>query len=312
MSAAGQGDGGPAAEGGGFRSGFVAVVGKPNAGKSTLVNALVGERVSIVTARPQTTRQRIVGIRTRPGSQVVFVDTPGLHANAGKLINRSMNRAAAGALVDADLVLFVVEASGWRSADEHVLRRLERCTAPVVLVVNKIDTARPRSKLLPLLADLQRKRDFADVVPVAARDGENLERLMEIVLAHMPEGERLYPDDMRTDRGRDFRLSELLREQLMTALSSEVPYGVAVEIGAVEETDSLARIDALIWVAKESQRPIVIGHGGATLKAIGSAARQQMEVLLGKRVYLQTHVKVRRNWADDARALRQLGFEEES
>jgi GTP-binding protein Era len=295
-----------------FRSGYVAVVGRPNVGKSTLVNALVGEKISIVTAKPQTTRHRIVGIRTRPDSQVVFLDTPGLHANARKLINRTMNRAAAGSMADADLVLFVIEATGWRPGDEHVLQRLGRVTAPVVLVVNKNDLVRPKSRLLPLIDASRRRHEFSDIIPVSASSGDNLERLTDIVLAHLPAGERYYPAGMSTDRGRDFWIGEVLREKLMMALDREVPYGLAVEIDAVEESASLARIAALIWVAKDSQRPIVVGRSGATLKAVGRAARLDLEKRLGKKVFLQTHVKVRRNWADDARALRQFGYETES
>lgn len=295
-----------------FRSGYVAVIGRPNVGKSTLVNALVGEKISIVTAKPQTTRHRVIGIRNRTDSQVVFVDTPGLHANARKLINRTMNRAAAGSLVDADVVLFVIEGTGWRSGDELVLQRLSRVTAPVVLVVNKVDLFQQKAKLLPLLEECQAKREFAAIVPVSALSGDNLELLLDIILARLPAGQRYYPDDMTTDRGRDFRIGEILREKLMAALEREVPYGLAVEIGVVEESAGLVRIDALVWVAKDSQRPIVVGRGGATLKAVGGAARIDIEKLLGKKVFLQTHVKVRRNWADDARALRQLGYEDGS
>jgi GTP-binding protein Era len=295
-----------------FRSGFVAVVGRPNAGKSTLVNALVGEKVSIVTAKPQTTRHRIIGIRSRADSQVVFVDTPGLHADARKLINRTMNRAAASSLVDADVVLFVIEAKGWSAADEHVLQRLGKTRAPVILVVNKADLQRPRAKMLPLLEAAQAREAFAEIVPVSALEAENLDRLMELILARLPEGEAFYPDDMKTDRGRDFRIGEILREKLMAALDREVPYGLAVEIGAVEDSERLAKIDALIWVAKDSQRPIILGRGGERIKAIGQAARLDLEAFLGKKVFLQTHIKVRRNWADDARALRQFGYEAES
>ena len=295
-----------------FRSGFVAVVGRPNAGKSTLVNALVGEKISIVTAKPQTTRHRIVGIRSRPDSQVIFIDTPGLHANARKLINRTMNRAAAGSLADADVVLFVIEGTGWKAGDEHVLQRLEKVTAPVVLVVNKLDLVRPKSKLLPLLQECQAKREFAEIVPISALGQDNLDHLMQVIMAHLAAGERFYPEEMKTDRGRDFRIAEVLREKLMAALDREVPYGLAVEIGAVEESASLVKIDALIWVGKDSQRPIVVGRGGETLKTIGRAARLDLEDLLGRKVFLQTHVKVRKNWADDARALRQFGYEAES
>ena len=292
-----------------FRSGYVAVVGRPNVGKSTLVNALVGEKISIVTAKPQTTRHRVIGIRSRPDSQVIFIDTPGLHANARKLINRAMNRAAAGSMADADVVLFLIEATGWRSSDDHVLQRLSKVAAPVVLVVNKADLVRPKSRLLPLLEECQHKREFAEIIPVSALAAGNLERLMDVVLSHLPAGERFYPEEMKTDRGRDFRIGEVLREKLMAAMDREVPYGLAVEIGAVAESPGLAKVDALIWVSKESQRPIVIGRGGETLKVVGRAARIDLEELLGKKVFLQTHVKVRRNWADDARALRQLGYE---
>ncbi|MCK6370847.1 MAG: GTPase Era [Gammaproteobacteria bacterium] len=295
-----------------FRSGFVAVVGRPNVGKSTLVNALVGEKVSIVTAKPQTTRQRILGIRSRADSQIIFVDTPGLHATARKLINRAMNRAATGSLVDADLVLFVIEGQQWRGGDSHVLERLAGVRVPVVLVVNKVDLVRPRSVLLPLLEDCQKKREFAAIVPVCAQSGDNLETLMTVVLEHLPTGAQLYPQEMRTDRGRDFRIGEVLREKLMAALDRELPYGLAVEILAVDQGDSLVRIAAQILVAKASQRPIVIGRGGETLKAIGQAARIDLEQLLGRKVFLQTHVRVRRNWADDARSLRQLGYDAES
>jgi GTP-binding protein Era len=192
-----------------------------------------------------------------------------------------------------------------------VLGRLGRTTAPVILVVNKVDLARPRSKLLPLLELCQAKGTFAAIIPVSALEGENLDELMRVLEGHLPAGEAFYPEGMTTDRGRDFRIGEVLREKLMEALDRELPYGLAVEVGAVEESETLVRIDALVWVAKDSQRPIVIGRGGQTLKAIGSAARADLERLLGRKVFLQTHVKVRRNWADDARALRQLGFEAE-
>jgi GTP-binding protein Era len=296
---------------GAFRSGFVAVVGRPNAGKSTLVNALVGEKVSIVTAKPQTTRHRILGIRTREDSQVIFVDTPGLHANARKLINRSMNRAAAGSVGDADLVLFVIEATGWCPGDDYVLKRLARLRAPCILVVNKLDLVKGRASVLRLLEQCQGKGEFAAIVPVSAMTGDNLERLNAVVLGHLQPGDRFFPPEMKTDRSTTFRIAEVLREKLMAALRREVPYGLAVEIAAVEDSPALAKIDALIWVAKDSQRPIVVGSGGVTLREIGRAARLDLERLLGKKVFLQTHVKVRRNWADDARALRQFGYEAE-
>jgi GTP-binding protein Era len=295
-----------------FRSGFVAVVGRPNAGKSTLVNALVGEKVSIVTSKPQTTRHRILGIRNRPGSQIIFVDTPGLHAHARKLINRTMNRAAVTSVEGADLVLMVVEGEGWRGGDDHVLERLSGREIPIVLVVNKIDRVRPRTELIPFLEKCGHRGAFAAIIPVSALTGENLDQLLEIVQSHLPAGPMLFPADMTTDRSMAFRVAEVLREKLMESLQREVPYGLAVEIEALEETAGLLRVSAVIWVSKDSQRPIVVGRGGATLKKVGQAARIELDKLFDKRVYLQTHVRVRRNWADDARALRQFGHELDS
>lgn len=295
-----------------FRSGFVAVVGRPNAGKSTLVNALVGEKVSIVTSKPQTTRHRILGIRNRPESQIIFVDTPGLHSEARKLINRTMNRAAITSLEGADLVLMVVEGQGWHRGDDHVLERLSGREIPIVLVVNKIDRVRSRIELLPLLEECGHRGSFAAIIPVSALTGENLDELIGIVQSHLPTGPMLFPGDMTTDRGVAFRVAEVLREKLMESLRREVPYGLAVEIEALEETRGLLRVSAVIWVSKDSQRPIVVGRGGATLKKVGQAARIELDKLFDKRVYLQTHVRVRRNWADDARSLRQFGHELDS
>ena len=289
--------------------GFVAVVGRPNAGKSTLVNALVGEKVSIVTSKPQTTRHRILGIRNRPEGQMILIDTPGLHAYARKLINRTMNRAAMTSVEGADLVLMIVEGSGWRQGDDHVLDRLSNRQIPMVLVINKIDLLRSRTQLIPMLEDCSGRAKFEAIVPVSALTGENLDELIAVVLRMLPRGPRLFPEDMTTDRGVAFRVAEVLREKLMESLQREVPYGLAVEINAIEDSKALLRVDAVIWVAKESQRPIVIGHGGATLKKVGQAARIELDRLFDKHVYLQTHVRVRRNWADDARALRQLGHE---
>jgi GTP-binding protein Era len=222
-----------------------------------------------------------------------------------------MNRTARGALGDADLVLFVIEATGWRSSDDYVLERLSNVRAPVALVVNKLDLLPGPTAVLPLLEQCQRKHEFAAIVPVSALQGDNLRHLLEVVLEHLPRGDRFFPPEMTTDRGTVFRIAEVLREKLMSALQREVPYGLAVEINAFDDSPALARIDALIWVAKDSQRPIVVGRGGATLRDIGRAARLDLERLLGKKVFLQTHVKVRRNWADDARALRRLGYEAE-
>lgn len=292
-----------------FRCGFVAVVGRPNTGKSTLVNTLVGEKISIVTAKPQTTRHRVLGIQNAADSQVVFVDTPGLHAPARRLINRTMNRAAATSAADADLILLVIEAKGWSSGDSFALERLPEREIPVVLLINKIDTVRSRSELIPVLEESAAKRDFAAIVPISARTGENLERLSNVIRDSLPVGPAFFPADQTTDRGLSFRVAEVIREKLMETLEREVPYGVAVEIENIENGDRMLRVDALIWVAKESQRPIVVGRGGSRLKQVGRAARLELDKLLDKRVFLRTHVRVRRNWADDARALKQFGYD---
>jgi GTPase len=297
---------------GDFRCGFVAVVGRPNTGKSTLVNTLVGEKVSIVTSKPQTTRHRVLGIRNTSDSQVIFVDTPGLHAQARRLINRTMNRAAASSAEDADVVVMVIEATGWQDGDSFVLERLPKRDVPVILVVNKIDAIRSRTQLIPVLEESATKREFIAAVPISARTGENLERLSEVIRVELPPGPALFPGDQSTDRGLSFRVAEVLREKLMEAFEREVPYGLAVEIENLDDSERMLRVDALIWVAKESQRPIVVGRGGENLKRIGRAARIELDKLLDKRVFLRTHVRVRRNWADDARALRQFGYDSSS
>ncbi len=290
-----------------FRAGFAALVGRPNTGKSTLLNALVGEKISIVTAKPQTTRQSILGIYAR--RQIVFVDTPGMHARSRKLISRAMHRAASAAMVDADLVLFVIEATGWTRGDDYVLDRLETLKAPTLLVINKIDRVRPRDKLLPFLQACSERGSFADLIPVSALRRENLQRLLEVIHGHLPVGPRLFPPGARTDRKLEFRVAEVLREKLLMALREEVPYGVAVEIAALDERDQITMVDAVIWVEKQSHKGIVVGSRGDQLKQVGRAARLDLEQIFDRRFHLETHVKVKENWSDSARALRQLGYE---
>lgn len=292
-----------------FRAGFVAVMGRPNTGKSTLVNTFVGEKISIVTSKPQTTRHSILGIVQMPDGQVVLVDTPGIHGGRRRLINRAMNRAAGVALAGADLALFVVEATRWTGEDDQVLAKLREAGVPTILVVNKLDLLPRREDLLPVLEDYGSRGEFIEIVPVSARRGTSVAHLLELIRARLPESEALYPVDATTDRGIEFRVGEVFREKLLQALRDEVPYGLAVEVLALERRDELTLVDALIWVEKDSHRGIVIGRGGAQLKRISTAARVDLERIFGRRFYVKAHVKVKENWSDNARALRQLGYE---
>ncbi|MGC1728295.1 MAG: GTPase Era [Steroidobacteraceae bacterium] len=293
----------------GFRSGFAALVGRPNVGKSTLLNALVGEKLSIVTPRPQTTRNRIVGVLDLPQAQIAFVDTPGLHRAARRALNKAMNRTATAALEDADVIVLVVEALKWTAEDELALGRIVRSGRPALAAVNKIDRVRPRERLLPYLAKLAARHEFRAIVPVSALRGGNLEDLRQTIAAQLAESPPLYPPGERTDRSASFRIAELIREKLTLELNQEVPYGIAVEIERVAEEGEQLAVDAAIWVDREGQKPIVIGAHGARLKRVGRAARLAVNELLGRRVHLTLWVKVRENWADNARALRQLGVE---
>jgi GTP-binding protein Era len=296
-------------EGNAFRAGFAALVGRPNVGKSTLLNALVGEKLSIVTSRPQTTRHRVLGVLNRPGVQLAFVDTPGLHLGERRALNRAMNRTAAAALADADLVIFVVEALRFGEEDEAVLKRIQDSGRDAILVINKVDKVAQKEKLLPFTAELAGLHAFLEVVPVSAEKGVNLDRLVEVIAARLPASPELFPPEQRTDRGEDFQITETIREKLTMELVEEVPYGIAVEIEKKEEVEGRLVIDAVIWVDREGQKPIVIGAKGSRLKRIGQKARQELNERLGKRLHLSLWVKVREDWADDARALAQLGME---
>ena len=299
----------PAAEPG-HRCGFVAVVGRPNVGKSTLVNAMVGQKFSITSNRPQTTRHRILGIATGDASQIVFVDTPGIHTGHRRALNRAMNRTASRALIGVDLVLMVVEASGWVRDDDRVLGRVGGEAAPAVLVLNKIDRVRRREAILPVLADTARRHDFAATVPVCARTGENLERLRDVVEAHLPAGPPVFPQDHYTDRSEAFLAAEIVREKLIRRLGQELPHRLTVEIERFVEVEGRTVINTLVLVERDQHKAIVIGRGGARLKEAGSAARRDIARMLGRPVHLEVWVKVREGWSDDERALRGLGLAE--
>jgi GTP-binding protein Era len=292
-----------------FRSGFAALVGRPNVGKSTLLNALVGQKLSIVTPRPQTTRHRIVGIFHLPNAQIAFVDTPGLHQHGSRALNRAMNRTAATSLNDADLVVLVIDATKWTKEDDLALERVVASGLPAIAAVNKIDQIRPRERLLPYLAEVAKRHAFAAIVPISALKNDNVEDLRKTIAQHLPVAPAMYAEGELTDRSLEFRVAEMIREKLTLELNQEVPYGVAVEVERMAEEDGQLAVDAAIWVDREGQKPIVIGAKGERLKRVGRSARIALNGLLGRRLHLNLWVKVRENWADNARALKQLGLE---
>lgn len=291
------------------RCGFVAVVGRPNVGKSTLINAVMGRKVSIVTAKPQTTRHRILAVLSDASSQIIFVDTPGLHRNAGKAMNRLMNRTAASALADADLVLFVSEATRWTTEDEDVLKRLKACRAPVIALLNKIDKVHPKEKLFDALALMAARHDFEEIVPISAEKHDNLERLMAMIPGYLPESPPLFPAEMQTDRGGEFQAAEVIREKLTLLLHQELPYGLTVQVERYLREDSGTNINAIIWVERDSQKGIVVGKHGSVLKKVGRAARLEIAEQLGHPVHLELWVKVKSNWADSEKDLMSLGYD---
>ena len=295
------------------RAGHVAVVGRPNVGKSTLVNALVGAKVSITSNRPQTTRHRLLGIATFEHGQLLLVDTPGIHREQKRAMNRWMNRAARGALEGVDAALLVIEAGRWDDEDTLAFDALREAGVPVVLVVNQVDRIKDKTRLLPFMAKVSDGRAFAAVHPVSALKRKGLEALVDDLLALLPEQPALYAEDEITDKSERFLAGELVREQLMRQLGEELPYATTVEIERfVEDTSTkggdLLRIGAVVWVERDGQKAIVIGKGGERLREIGTRAREQMEKLFGRKVFLETWVRVRAGWSDDEAALRTLGY----
>jgi GTPase len=295
---------------GGFHSGFAALVGRPNVGKSTLLNALTGRKLSIVTPRPQTTRHRILGILNVPGAQVAFVDTPGLHHHASRALNKAMNRIAGSALADADLVVHVIEALRWTDEDDLVLQRIKEAARPALLAVNKVDKARPRDRLLPFMQEMTHRHAYVEMVPISALKSDQVMDLAKVIVAHLPQAPAMFPDGEVTDKSDAFRIAEAIREKLMLELNQEVPYGIAVEIERMHDTeDGRLEVDAAVWVDRDGQKPIVIGAGGERLKRVGRSARLALNEQLGRRLHLNLWVKVRENWADNARALQELGLQ---
>lgn len=293
------------------RAGMIAVIGRPNVGKSTLVNSLVGSKVSIVTAKPQTTRHRVMGVVTRDAAQMVFIDTPGIHEETPRRMNRMMNRAAETVAADADLVLFLVTAGEWGQAEERILAQLRELSVPVALVVNKVDRYRQKDELLPFLAEYDERMDFAFVVPLSALREQNLEALQQEIVKHLPESPPLFPPEQETDQSPRMLAAEVVREKLTERVHREVPYAVAVQVENLEEEGHLRRLQVIIWVEREGQKGIVIGDQGAVLKQIGTAARKELEARWDCRVHLDLWVKIRGGWPDDERILGEMGISPE-
>ncbi|NMG44201.1 GTPase Era [Aromatoleum toluvorans] len=292
----------------GFRTGFVAIVGRPNVGKSTLLNRLIGQKISIVSRKAQTTRHRVTGILTNAQAQFVFVDTPGFQTKHRNALNRSMNRTVSQVLADVDLVLFVIEAGRFGEDDRKVVEVLPR-EGKVVLVINKVDRLADKTQLLPFIARVKDVHPFTEVVPLSAERGTNVEQLLKAVTPLLPEGAPMYGEDEITDRSERFLAAEFLREKLFRLLGDELPYGIAVEVEKFETEGSLRRIHAAVVVDRASHKAIVIGRGGEQLKRIASEARVELEQLFDGKVFLEVWVKVKSGWADDERALKSLGYE---
>ena len=291
-----------------MKSGYIAIVGRPNVGKSTLLNALIGEKISIVSRKAQTTRHRITGIRTDDDAQYVFVDTPGFQTQHTNALNRAMNRGVTQALADVDVVLFVIEADRFGGKDKVVLNLLPE-DKPVILVINKMDRVKDKAAFVPFLTDVAGKRHFAAIVPVSATNGKQLDELLGEVRKHLPHEELLFAEDEMTDKSSRFIAAEYIREKLFRLLGDELPYSTTVEIEKFEEEGALKRIFAAIVVDRPGHKAIVIGKGGETLKRIASEARQDMERLFDGKVYLEIWVKVKSGWTDDERLLKSLGYE---
>lgn len=293
-----------------YRFGYVALIGRPNVGKSTLMNRILGQKLSIVTYKPQTTRQRIAGIKTTDRGQVVYLDTPGIHASAGRALNRYMNRVAKAAFRDVELVLFLVEAGRWTKQDRRIARMLATAEIPVFLVVNKVDTLERKASLLAYLEQVTAERDFEEVFLVSALKGDGVDDLERAILERLPFSMPFYDEDQITDRSERFLAAEFLREALTLRLHQELPYSLTVEIERFRREHGVLRINAIIWVERDSQKQIVIGKGGRALKQVGKDAREAMEALFGEKVYLETWVKVSRDWSRDDKTLERMGFDD--
>ncbi len=290
------------------RCGYVAIVGRPNVGKSTLLNHILGQKLAITSRKPQTTRHNMLGIKTEGEVQAVYVDTPGLHKHNDKALNRYMNRSASTALKDVDVVVFVVDRTRWTDEDQMVLEKVQHVQCPILLAVNKADRLEDKSELLPHLEWLASQLPQAEVVPISALQGQNLDTLERLVAEHLPESEHFYPEDQITDRSSRFLAAELIREKIMRQLGAELPYQITVEIEEFKREGRVLHIHGLILVERDGQKKIIIGDKGERIKRIGQDARKDMETMFDSKVMLNLWVKVKGGWSDDERALRSLGY----
>jgi GTP-binding protein Era len=293
------------------RCGYVAIIGRPNVGKSTLMNGILGQKLSITSRRPQTTRHQILGIKTNGAAQAVYVDTPGLHLKEHKAINRYMNKAASSSLKDVDVVVFVIDRTYWTEDDDLVLEKVKAVKAPVILCLNKVDRTKDKNALLPYLQDLAKKHDFTEIVPISAKKGHNIDHLEALIDGYLPESIHYFPEDQITDRSQRFLAAEIVREKIMRQLGDELPYSVTVEIEEFKRVKHILHISALILVERSGQKKIVIGDKGEQIKIIGRDARKDMEKLFDSKIMLNLWVKVKGGWSDDERALRSLGYRDD-
>lgn len=288
--------------------GYVALIGRPNVGKSTLMNHLLKQKISITSRKPQTTRHRILGINTTEAGQAIYMDTPGMHDSEKRALNRYLNRTADTTLLGVDVVVWLIDGLSWHEYDEVIFKKLEQAGLPVILAVNKVDKVKDKDEILAFFAEAQHRFPFEHLVPISALKGTNLDQLEKAVMELLPEGELIYPEDQITDRPERFLCAEIVREKLTRRLGDELPYALTVEIERYEEKPGIANIYAIIWVERSTQKNIVIGKEGEMLKKIGTDARHDIEKLIGQKVYLQLWVKIKKGWSDNERALQNLGF----
>ena len=292
-----------------YRCGLIAIIGRPNVGKSTFINAAMGYKVSIVTPKPQTTRHRILGVLSKKDYQIIFVDTPGIHKNSSKVMNRMMNRTASNVLNDADLIIFLSDALKWTDEDNEVIKKLEPINIPVISLINKIDKLHPKERLLENIAHMSERYSFEEIVPISAKKKDNIDLVLKLIPNFLPKSPPLFPQDVRTDKSDEFLISETIREKLTQLLHKELPYGLTVQIEYLLKEKNKLNIDAVIWVERESQKKITIGKDGIVLKKVGRTSRLELSDRFKKPVHLKLWVKVKSNWADSENDLNSLGYE---